>query len=110
MRKNLITLAAALCMGIAGTAVAQSSSGSTGSSASTGGSTGGSSASASMATDTKAMKKQAEADYKAARELCKPMKGDEKKACEKDAKAAKTKADADVKRAEAAAKKSKQSS
>jgi hypothetical protein len=55
-------------------------------------------------TDTKAMKKQADADYKAAREKCKAMKGDEKKACDKDAKAAKSKADADIKRAQADAK------
>jgi hypothetical protein len=59
--------------------------------------------------DPKAMKKQADADYKAAREKCKPMKGDEKKACDKDAKAAKAKADADVKRAQASAKGSKSS-
>ena len=50
------------------------------------------------------MKKQADADYKAAREKCKAMKGDEKKACDKDAKAAKSKADADIKRAQADAK------
>ncbi|NUO71146.1 MAG: hypothetical protein HOQ10_00315 [Frateuria sp.] len=55
-------------------------------------------------TDTKAMKKQADADYKAAREKCKAMKGDEKKACDKDAKAAKSKAEADIKRAQADAK------
>ena len=56
------------------------------------------------------MKKQADADYKAAREKCKPMKGDEKKACDKDAKAAKAKADADIKRAQADARASKKSS
>ena len=56
------------------------------------------------------MKKQADADYKAAREKCKAMKGDEKKACDKDAKAAKSKADADIKRAQSDAKASKKSS
>jgi hypothetical protein len=55
------------------------------------------------------MKKQADADYKAAKEKCKPMKGDEKKACEKDAKAAKAKADADMKRAQADEKNAKKS-
>ena len=56
------------------------------------------------------MKKQADADYKAAREKCKPMKGDEKKACDKDAKAAKAKADADIKRAQADARGTKKAS
>ncbi len=36
--------------------------------------------------DAKAMEKKADADYKAAKESCKPMKGDEGKACTKKAK------------------------
>jgi hypothetical protein len=49
--------------------------------------------------DAKAMKKQVEADYKAAKAKCKPLKGDEKKACTKDAKASHEKAEADIKAA-----------
>jgi hypothetical protein len=52
--------------------------------------------------DQKAAKKQADGDYKAAKAKCKPMKGDEKKACEKDAKAAHEKALGDIKHAAAA--------
>ena len=37
--------------------------------------------------DAKAMEKKADADYKAAKVACKPMKGDEEKACMKKAKA-----------------------
>ena len=37
--------------------------------------------------DAKAMDKKADADFKAAKEACKPMKGDEEKACMKKAKA-----------------------
>jgi len=37
--------------------------------------------------DAKAMEKKADADYKAAKDACKPMKGDEEKACMKNAKA-----------------------
>ncbi|MEO8280965.1 MAG: cell envelope biogenesis protein TolA [Ideonella sp.] len=36
--------------------------------------------------DAKAMEKKADADYKVAKETCKPMKGDEEKACMKKAK------------------------
>jgi len=64
----------------------------------------GASSSDSSKADIQAMKKQASGDYKAAKEKCKPMKGDEAKACEKDAKAAYDKAQADIKRAEADAK------
>ncbi|HEY1228382.1 MAG TPA: hypothetical protein VGF26_13785 [Ramlibacter sp.] len=55
------------------------------------------------------MQKQAKADYKAAKAKCKPMKGDEQKACEKDAKSAYDKAEADVKRAKADEKAAKKS-
>ena len=64
---------------------------------------------ASTGSDAKAMKKQADADYKAAKAKCKPMKGDEEKACKKDAKAAHEKAEADVKRAKADEKNAKKS-
>lgn len=37
--------------------------------------------------DAKAMEKKADADYKAAKEACKPMKGDEASACTRKAKA-----------------------
>ena len=49
--------------------------------------------------DTKAMKKKADADYKAAKDACKPMKGAEQKACMDQAKADHTKAEADIKAA-----------
>lgn len=55
------------------------------------------------------MEKHAKADYKAAKAKCKPMKGDEKKACEKDAKSAYDKAEADVKRAKSDEKSAKKS-
>jgi len=59
----------------------------------------GASGSSSSSADTKAMKAQADSDYKAAKEKCKTMKGDEAKACEKDAKATHDKAQADMKAA-----------
>lgn len=45
----------------------------------------------------KALKKQADADYKAAKKACNAMKGDAEKQCEKDAKATHEKAEADAK-------------
>lgn len=125
MNKTLITLIAAAGFGLGSTAFAASHtgapmSGAAGSATTTTPSTGGAAAGSSMSGgststtakagatgDTKAMKKQAEADYKAAKALCKPMKGDEAKACTKDAKAAHEKAEADMKRAQADAKASK---
>ena len=78
MNKTLVTLAVALCCGFAG------------------------SASAAMSKDEyKSQKDRIEADYKAAKAKCKPLKGDEQKACTKDAKAAHEKAEADIKRAKA---------
>src|SRR6478609_2488286 len=96
--KRILALSAALCLGLSAPVFAQTS-GSTGS-------MGAAPAAGSDAAkaDVKAMKKQADGDYKAAKEKCKPMKGDEQKACEKDAKAAHDKAQADIKRAEADAK------
>jgi hypothetical protein len=114
--KTILALSAALCLGLSAPIFAQTSSygssGSSGSSGSTGsmGASGSSGTSAPAASpdaakaDVKAMKKQADGDYKAAKEKCKPMKGDEQKACEKDAKAAHDKAQADIKRVEADAK------
>jgi hypothetical protein len=105
MRK-ILALSAALCLALSAPIYAQTS-GSAGTSGATGstGSMGaaGSSSDAAKA-DIKAMKKQADGEYKAAKEKCKPMKGDEQKACEKDAKAAHDKAQADIKRAESDAK------
>lgn len=83
--KTILALSAALCLGLSAPAFAQT-------------------APDAAKADVKAMKKQADGDYKAAKEKCKPMKGDEQKACEKDAKAAHDKAQADIKRAEADAK------
>ena len=109
--KTILALSAALCLGLSAPGFAQT--GSYGSSSSTGsmGAPGSSGTSAPAATsgaaakaDIKAMKKQADGDYKAAKAKCKPMKGDEQKACAKDAKAAHEKAKADIKRAEADAK------
>jgi hypothetical protein len=97
--KKILALSAALCLGLSAPVWAQTSSGSTGSM----GAAPAASTDAAKA-DVKAMKKQADGDYKAAKEKCKPMKGDEQKACEKDAKAAHDKAQADIKRAEADAK------
>ena len=95
--KTIFALSAALCLGLSAPVFAQTS-GSTGS-------MGAAPATSDAAkADIKAMKKQADGDYKAAKEKCKPMKGDEQKACEKDAKAAHDKAQADIKRAEADAK------
>jgi hypothetical protein len=45
------------------------------------------------------MKKKADADYKAAKDACKPMKGAEQKACMKQAKADHAKAEAEIKSA-----------
>ncbi|GAB2576103.1 hypothetical protein GCM10027034_02930 [Ramlibacter solisilvae] len=102
MRK-ILALTAALCLGLSAPVFAQtSSSGSMGAAGSSG--TAPAAASDAAKADVKAMKKQADGDYKAAKEKCKPMKGDEQKACEKDAKAAHDKAQADIKRAEADAK------
>jgi hypothetical protein len=86
--KKILALTAALCLGLPAAGFAQTSP----------------SASDTSKADVKAMKKQAEGDYKAAKEKCKPMKGDEQKACDKDAKATYDKAQADIKRAEAEAK------
>ena len=47
--------------------------------------------------DAKALEKKADADYKSAKETCKPMKGDEKKSCIKQAKATHEKAEAQAK-------------
>ena len=94
--KTIFALSAALCLGLSAPVFAQTS-GSTGS-------MGAAGTSDAAKADVKAMKKQADGDYKAAKEKCKPMKGDEQKACEKDAKAAHDKAQADIKRAEADAK------
>ena len=81
--KSILALSAALCLGLSAPVFAQTDA---------------------AKADVKAMKKQADGDYKAAKEKCKPMKGDEQKACEKDAKAAHDKAQADIKRTEADAK------
>ena len=97
--KTILALSAALCLGLSAPVFAQ-----TGSYGGSTGSTGSMGAAGSSGSDIKAMKKQADGDYKAAKEKCKPMKGDEQKACEKDAKAAHDKAQADIKRAEADAK------
>ena len=111
--RTILALSAALCLGLSAPVFAQTSSyGSSGSTGSMGasGSSGTSAPAASSdaaKADIKAMKKQADGDYKAAKEKCKPMKGDEQKACEKDAKAAHEKAKADIKRAEADAKAAK---
>jgi hypothetical protein len=105
--KRIFALSAALCLGLSAPVFGQSGSYGSSSTGSTGssGSTGSMGASGSSGTsDVKAMKKQADGDYKAAKEKCKPMKGDEQKACEKDAKAAHDKAQADIKRVEADAK------
>jgi hypothetical protein len=101
--KSILALSAALCLGLSAPVFAQTSS--SGSSGSTGsmGASGATSSDAAKA-DIKAMKKQADSEYKAAKDKCKPMKGDEQKACEKDAKAANEKAKADINRAEADAK------
>jgi len=81
--KTILALSAALCLGLSAPVFAQTDA---------------------AKADVKAMKKQADGDYKAAKEKCKPMKGDEQKACEKDAKAAHEKAEADIKKTEADAK------
>ena len=90
--KKILALTAALCLGLSAPVFAQTNS------------MGAAGSSDAAKADVKAMKKQADGDYKAAKEKCKPMKGDEQKACEKDAKAAHDKAQADIKRAEADAK------
>jgi hypothetical protein len=94
---KILALTAALCLGLSAPAFAQTSG-------SSGTTTAPAGASDTAKADVKAMKKQADGDYKAAKEKCKPMKGDEQKACEKDAKAAYDKAQADIKRTEAEAK------
>jgi len=103
MRK-ILALSAALCLGLSAPVFAQSSSSGSSGSMGAGGTSAPAAASDSAKADVKAMKKQADGDYKAAKEKCKPMKGDEQKACEKDAKASHDKAQADIKRAEADAK------
>ena len=112
MHKTFIALAAALMLGLSGGAFAQPSPGASPSTSSSSGASstpasGGASSTSPAGTDTKAMKKQADADYKAAKAHCKPLKGDEQKACQKDAKSAHDKALADVKRAQADAKAAK---
>ena len=94
--KTILALSAALCLGLSAPVFAQTIG--------LIGSMGAAPHSDAAKADVKAMKKQADGDYKAAKEKCKPMKGDEQKACEKDAKAAHDKAQADIKRAEADAK------
>lgn len=47
--------------------------------------------------DAKALEKKADADYKTAKDACKPMKGAEEKACKKSAKAVQEKAEARAK-------------
>jgi hypothetical protein len=47
--------------------------------------------------EAKAMDKKADADYKAAKDACKAMKGDEQKRCMADAKAQHEKTEADAK-------------
>jgi hypothetical protein len=98
--KTILAFSAALCLGLSAPAFASGSSGTSAPAASPD----------AAKADVKAMKKQADGEYKAAKERCKPMKGDEQKACEKDAKAAHEKAQADIKRAEASAKAAKKSS
>jgi hypothetical protein len=83
MKRSLLMVATAtvLSLGVAaGPAMAQASSPTSGS-----------------VDQAKALKKQADADYKAAKKACNAMKGDAEKQCEKDAKATHEKAEADAK-------------
>ena len=105
MKKTLLALStAALCLGLSATAsFAQSSAPKGAASAPATSSTPSTTTAPSngpMAkADTKAMKKKADADYKTAKDACKPMKGAEQKACMKQAKADHAKAEADNKAA-----------
>ncbi|HSV47175.1 MAG TPA: hypothetical protein VLJ58_15405 [Ramlibacter sp.] len=96
MKKTLLALSSALLLGLSSPVFAAAHAG-----APMAGASGPASTmpKADAKADAKAMKKQADADYKAAKAKCKPMKGDEQKACMKDAKTAHTKAEADIKAA-----------
>ena len=84
MKRSLLMVATAtvLSLGVAtGSAMAQAASSPT----------------SGSVDQAKALKKQADADYKAAKKACNAMKGDAEKQCEKDAKATHEKAEADAK-------------
>ena len=103
MKKILIALStAALCLGFSASGFAASHVGAAPMSAASGAASGAAPmAKSDTKSDTKAMKKKADADYKAAKDACKPMKGAEEKACMKQAKADHAKAEADIKAATA---------
>jgi hypothetical protein len=97
--KNLLALsAAALCLALSAPAFAQTKAPMAGASAPA--ATGAPMTGATMTkAEAKAANKKADADYKAAKKACKPMKGAEQKTCMKDAKDAHKKTEAEIKAA-----------
>ncbi|MEO7390707.1 MAG: hypothetical protein ABIU58_00935 [Ramlibacter sp.] len=102
MNKTILALSAAICLGLSGTAFAAAHTGAPmkAASGSMSAPATGSMAPTSKA-EAKAMMKQSEGDYKAAKARCKPLKGAEGRACKKEAKATHEKAEADIRRAKA---------